>query len=699
MRRRVVLLALLVAAACDDDEPAQQGADAGPDATAADSALADAAPGPPLASPFEDCDPLVPESCAMPWPSSLYLAEDADRETGYTLTFGETTLPANLVGAHISPGPYTRMDGYGLGPPIMAIFPDLDAAALPDEYTVADSLDDDAAVLLLEVGDGAVRRVPWWAELDGNDRGAERTLFVRPAEILKNDTRYVVAFRGLRDTGGVPIPPSEAFAALRDGAATERPLRARQARFDEVFAILAGEGVDRGSLTLAWDFHTASSEALHGPLLHMIDEALEAQPEGPELIVDEVETFLEADDGTGAPFHEFTWLRVRGHFEAPHYMQTAEAAGETGYVFRYGEDGLPEAEGTRTATFWLNVPHSVKDGTPHGLVNYGHGLFGDGRDAVDIGWTRPCGRWPPRPCGAFNSRIGFHEHLVFFAADLVGMSAWDRDANALTIVSDLNLFPWIADRLHQGMLEWVLLARSARRRLQTVPEIADRGIVLDDSQNYYFGRSQGGIFGATYMAVAKDTTRGLLGVPGINYSTILHRSIDFAEFFAVLSAVYTAPPDQAVALAAVQLLWDGTDPVSYYRHISAEPFPGRAARAVIAAPAKGDYQVEVATMEVAARSGVGLAVMADYDGERTVDLVAETPYPHQGSGLVLWHFGNAWPPSGNVPPEEDEWGDPHESPQHLDAHTEQMVHFFRTGEIIDVCDGDPCPAAADRVGD
>ena len=708
--KRCLLLLPLICLACDDDSDGGLPGDA---ASASDGTVAEDSASPldgetvdaglppdlgPLPSPYETCDPLVPESCALPWPSNLYLAEDPDRATGYTLTFGETSLPANITGAHIAPAPYTRLDGYGLGTPVMAIFPNLDVALLPDELRLAESLDPGASVLLLEVTDAGARRVPWWAEGDAHeDDPALRTLFVRPGEILKTNTRYVVAFRGLRDTSGDPIPPSEAFAALRDGAAEAPALRARQARFDEVLALVEAEGVDRAEINLAWDFHTASSDALHGPLLHMVDEALAAQPEGPELTIDEVEEFLAEDDGSGQPVHEHTWLRVRGHFDAPHYMKTEEALGKTGYIFNWGPDRRPEADGTAEATFWLNVPHSAKDGTPHGLVNYGHGLFGDGRDAVDIGWTRPCGRYPPRPCGGFNSRIGFEENLIFLATDMVGMSQWDRVENALTIIQDLSLFPWIADRLHQGMLQYVLLGRAALRRLQDVPEIADRGIVLDTEDLPYFGRSQGGIFGATYVAISPDTERGLLGVPGLNYSTLLHRSTDFAEFFAVLEAVYPARHEQAVGLAAVQLLWDGTDPVSYYRHLSAEPFPGRPVHQVIAAPARGDYQVAVVTLEVAARSNVGLAVMANYDDERQVPLVEETPYPHQGSGLVLWHFDNPWPPAGNLPPPEDEWGDPHESPHQMDVHTRQMVHFFRTGEIIDVCDGEPCPAQADRI--
>jgi hypothetical protein len=34
---------------------------------------------------------------------------------------------------------------------------------------------------------------------------------------------------------------------------------------------------------------------------------------------------------------------------------------------------------------------------------------------------------------------------------------------------------------------------------------------------------QGGIYGGTVMAIAQDITRGVLGVPGMNYSTLLER--------------------------------------------------------------------------------------------------------------------------------------------------------------------------------
>src|SRR5688572_29842002 len=124
MKRRLVLLGALVAAAFV--------------ASASSCKLDPLTDGPdelsPLVIPAEpDCDPLVPEVCGMPFPSSKWLAKDASTKTGYRLTFGPTTLPANDKGVHVDPAPYARLDGFGVGVPAMAFIEGLDASNLPDE--------------------------------------------------------------------------------------------------------------------------------------------------------------------------------------------------------------------------------------------------------------------------------------------------------------------------------------------------------------------------------------------------------------------------------------------------------------------------------------------------------------------------------------------------------------------------------------
>lgn len=678
------LSALLALAACDDDgigagpngeadAAIDQGVDQGADM--ADAALPDLGPtleDHPLALEA-DCDPLVSSVCALPWPSGKFLVADADRVTGKTLQFGATTLPANKDGVQMRPDHYTRLDGYGVGVPLMVILPDLDGDQLLGEADIADTLADDTDIVWLEVSATGTRRIPYYAELDPfAEDPAEQILFVRPAAILKPGTRYVVALRNLKDTAGETILPSKAFAALRDGRAAESPypgLGDRQPEFDAIFAELAAAGVDRGSLQLAWSFNTASSQALHGDMLTIRRKGFEATgPDGPELSLTTIEEYTEEQNAD-------IWLDITGTMKVPHFMEPwgTDMFDRTHWAMHRGPDDAPAQDGWRDADIWIRVPHAAKDGSPQGLVLYGHGQQGRGNQ-VRSGDKGP---------------VANAHDLIFFACDLAGMSEEELNVTP-SILSDMNLFPWIADRLHQGLLDYLLLTRAMMRRAQDTEAFSSRGIMIDDSRVYYSGISQGGIFGASFMALSQDVQHGHLGVPGAHYFTLIGRSRNFALLGTFLSASYPALSDQRVAMIAAQQLWNKTDPVSYYRHISAEPFEDDSPRRVLLTPAKGDPQVSVLTAEWPARSDVGVSILENYDPERSVPLAETATYPHAGSGVVLWQYGNRWPAPGAQPPEDDEAGDPHSTPRRDAAHNQQMVHFWETGEIIDVCDGSPC---------
>lgn len=629
-----------------------------------------------------DCDPILGQGpdlpCAMPWPSNLYLEESSTSETGYVLGFGAASLPANNQGAVPPPENYRHLDGYGPGSQILALFPGIDLTGLASEDHIERSLLPDAPIVLLEDQRGTLRRVPYFVELDSYETDpALQTLFVRPAEILKEATRYVVAFRGLRNRSGAAIAPAPAFVRLRDGNTADVPVLAkRQARFDRVFATLASQGIDKQSLVVAWDFVTASNRALHGDLLAMRDDALSRTGKlGAALKVSGITEYVPMADGSGKPVDADIAVEVRGTFEVPDYLADYRIGTFAGTRLRRDGKGLPTASGTRSPEFWLRIPYSAVDGksTPHGLVLYGHGLLGSGTQVR----------------GGFNGRIANRKNLIYFAADLTGMGS-DDQASVIQILTDVSRFPHLAERLQQGLVEWVLLARGMRERMESLPELAKYKIKVNRDELYYSGISQGGIFGASFVALSPDVERGHLGVPGNNYSLLLQRSTDFTGGFSVvLGAAYPSTRDQAVVLSAIQLLWDATDPVSHYRHLSVEPYPGNRAHHVLLGPARGDYQVAVLSNEILARSGVGVPLLANYDDERTVFAAPGQPYPHSGSGVVLWHFGNPWPAPGNQPP-VDKDDDPHELPRRRDSHNDQLVHFFRTGQIIDVCAGKPC---------
>lgn len=660
------------------------------------------------------CDNLDPSYCSLPWPSRAFLAEDADRQTGYTLTFGAESLPANNGGTHVDPEPYKRMDGYGLGAPAIALFPNIDSSGFPNEYNVAASLEDDADILLLEIAeDGTATRVPYYVDHDlNNDDPTMRPIVVRPAVILKEATRYAVAFRNLVDTDGNAIEPSASFKALLDGTgAADSSIVYRETELNEVLAIVEAQGVERDSLVLAYDWVTASSDGLHGYMLHIRDEVLTDLPNGPDLTVTSVEEFAVPADASNVQPGEDTHMRYRitGTFEAPNYIEVLN--GGLLKQLRIGADGMPEADGTRTADFWVMVPHDA-DTEDHGLMMYGHGLFGEGA----------------RAAASFNRKIGADHNYIVYGASLWGMSETQADGDAFPVVTNLSNFPSLGDQLHQGMAEWLLLARAMRNKFPSLTEVTDRSLQIDTDDSVYSGISQGGIFGPTIVALSPDITLGHAGVPGHTYSVLLHRSVDFEPFFNLLRTAYRDTVEQLIGLHTLQILWNGTDSVSYVRKLSAEPFDEGVVNHMIFAPAKGDFQVAVHQNEVLARTpDLGIALMANYDADRSVDLVTETAYPHTGSGVVLYDFNqeddmgmtwrNAWPEPGNLPPVRGDETcpaacpaagtsfdrakfnccagqccyDAHELPRRRDWHNEQMVHFFRNGgEIIDVCGGDGC---------
>ena len=647
---------------------------AAPEVTQPDSGAGDApAPSdtrPPEPQP-EDCDPLTPTYCALPWPSDLYLRPHHDTQTGLHLAFGPTTLPATIDGDHIDPKPYERLDGYGPSSALLVHFPGLDLSDLPSEGDLSGSLAPDAAIVWLAVGsEGQARRIPYWVELDAQNPDPDAAvLFVRPGVILPEATRQVIGIRGLTDGTGTPFPPSDAFRMLRDGDdVSQTPgLAGREFAFDETFEALAAAGVDRASLQLAWSWYTGSSQGIHGPMLQAADIAYAAVGDlGPELTVTSVDAYTPAENAE-------IGLDVKGTFRAPHFLVEQTHAVGTGWVLDRDLRGNVVQSGWRDAEFWVRIPHGALDGagTPHGLLQYGHGLLGKGSQ-VKSGWL---------------AKVALEHHMIVFACDWTGMASEDQSTAALAAL-DASVFPFLSERVHQGILESVLLARGIRERLLDIPEVAARGVTLAEGELYYYGNSQGGIYGGTYMGVSRDVHLALLGVPGNNYSTLLQRSVDFAVFLVLLKSSYADPTSVAIGLSAVQNLWDQVDPVSYYRHLEAAPFDG-ATRHVLLHQAKGDWQVATVTNEVAARSGLGVALMEHYG--REVSEVTPTAYPHVGSALVSFDFGNPWQPPSNLPTVKDDLGDPHEGPRRLDHANEQMIHFFRSGgEVIDVCGGDGC---------
>ncbi len=221
-----------------------------------------------------------------------------------------------------------------------------------------------------------------------------------------------------------------------------------------------------------------------------------------------------------------------------------------------------------------------------------------------------------------------------------------------------------------------------------------------DGTVFYDGNSQGGILGGAVTAISTEWTRAVLGVPGMNYSTLLQRSSDFSTYETILNPAYPDELDRIIGFPLLQMLWDRAEADGYAEHMTDNPYPGTPAHQVLMQVAFGDHQVANVTADVEARTiGARVRVPALAPG-RSPDVTpywgipAVPTYPWKGSAMVIWDSGNPAPPLGNVAPTEPAYGqDPHENPRRTPAAQLQKSEFLKTdGALIDTCSGAPCLA-------
>src|SRR5690606_24985831 len=319
----------------------------------------------------------------------------------------------------------------------------------------------------------------------------------------------VVAFRGVVDGDDEPIETSATFRSYRDRIETLAPaLEARRPAMEQVFADLDEAGVRRDDLFLAWDFTVASKRNLSERMLHIRDDAFaDLGDEAPAFdVVTVVEPTPEQDPNIAR--------QIEATVEVPLYLTGTGAPGSS---FNWGSSGLPERNGSITAKVTCRVPRSASAENPARISLYGHGLLGR-RTEVNAG----------------NVRSFAQEHnIVFCATDWIGMAEEDL-ANVAGILTNLSNFHTLADRVQQGILNTLFLGRAMKHEdgfaTDAAFQDAEGAPLIAPGALFYDGNSQGAIIGGAATAVAQDWTRAVLGVPGMNYSLLLHRSSDWPVY-------------------------------------------------------------------------------------------------------------------------------------------------------------------------
>jgi hypothetical protein len=281
-----------------------------------------------------------------------------------------------------------------------------------------------------------------------------------------------------------------------------------------------------------------------------------------------------------------------------------------------------------------------------------------------------------------------------------GMGEDDQEWLLTHVVTNFGNFWMMAERIMQGTVNSLVLARSFKGACATLPELmVDVGgtptLVYDPDQMHYYGISQGGIFGATVAALTNDIERFALQVGAVSYPIMINRSYDFNVFEVIFKSWYPDKVDRDFLIVASASAWDPTDPATYVSHLLTDPLPGTtlAPKRIYYHVSLYDAQVSNVASDIAART-MGLqylrsSVYEPWDME-AVDGPVDSAY-------VIFSLDTVEPiPMGAQSPLED--NDAHNDLRYLDPFLMQLEAFLAPdGQVVDTCPMSSCALTNTRM--
>jgi hypothetical protein len=654
--RSVLVVALGSLLGCSDPAPATP-ADGG---VAADTGAAADVP----AAARAECNPLgFPEVCMQPFPSAYYQAADGQLAlpaAAMPVSTGRTSNGSEPV--PLNPAAWNRLDGFSPGGALSVYFPQrIDPATLVSHTDLAASLAATGSTALVDMTSG--QRVLHFAEVDVTAReGRSQSLIIRPMVRLIPGHRYAVAITSaVRAVGGGALTVPPGFAAILAGDTARDPRLARVApRYTDIFAALERAGVPRSSLTLAWDYTTATDRWLTAPVLGMRDAAMTMVGErGLGFTVTQVEE----------DFNVNILRRITGTIRVPSFI---EGADDNARLSR-GADGAPRFVRVVDVPFVAMVPRSAMTRGPLPLIQFGHGLLGSA--VGELGGAMDTGNYVQH----FINEQGF----VVIATNWTGLSFPDV-TTAIHALSDFNYLPAISDQLQQSLVNAMVLYRTGRAQFGEHAAFQVNGrAAFDPARAYYFGISLGGIMGTAFMGYSPDCRRGVLNVPGANWGLLLQRSSNFALYSLAFND-YENPAEQQVLFNLAQSLFDPADPLNVAPHLLADRLPGVPEKSLLFQEAVNDASVNNLSTELLARAAnVPLLVPAPRMPYGLSTTMGPAP-----SALTIWDEHPTPAPSGTNQPASS--NPTHGTARAIPALVRQIATFLTPdGQVTQTCDG-PC---------
>lgn len=673
-------------------------------------------PGAPVTRSFEtieldnpdECDVLNNSRCLYPFPSSHFLSPDPTKPSGRRLDFPAAGLPV-VNGPPVLPTQFLAIDGFSPTPTIQVHFPagvSLFASNAPRlippafssptppphvgiRMTDERSLEADSPTVLLRASTG--ERVLHFVEMDARALGSPelQALIIRPGKSLVPGERYIVAIRGLVSPGGAPVEAEPAFAALRDGRISDiGGIETRRAHFeDEIFPVLDAAGIARNELIVAWDFAVQTDEGLTHHALSMRDDSFvwlqaELDADNQTFVVDSVEGDC-AVAGTD-------WTIVRGTYEVPLFL-TADPEADINSIGMLNVDSNddPVQNGVTNPPFTIGIPCEAfaLGAPPTPPLVIGHGLFGTGEGMIEglVDGTLPANTYIG---GATNWRGLSSADLVWVGLEIIGVSD-----------NKFDNFPALPDRLKQGQINTVLLARMMKNGVFNVDPAFQRtdgsGVFPGPAtEMFYYGISLGGIMGAWFAAMTPDIERLSIDVPAMNFAMLLQRSTQFVDFEVLLTLIgLTDPMDTLLVLSLNHEIWVRSEPAGYVTHITSNPLPGTNAKKILMTVAWLDKQVSNQASEILARSleipNLDASIQQGFPGIPDVvgpvdsamviydtgwyDIYDIAQYAQEGSGSLIPLLANLLPSSKC---------DPHAARLTIPDSQTQLAAFLQVGGVV-----------------
>ena len=583
---------------------------------------------------------------------------------GSHIAIPKEAMPVNVDMVAVDPAPLERWDGFSPTGPMLVMFPNGVAGDnLPSFKNPDESLAADSPIVLLDVDTG--ERTPFFAEIDQNtSEPTKRALIIRPLARLHGGAHYAVALRNtLKDLDGKPLPVSPAFAALRDGKSFDHP-RWKQltAKSKDMFTALAAAGVDKSQLVLAWDFMTATDSFLQHDMLTMRDAAIPAMgATGANL----------SFTATAQPPITGISASYLGTFKSPNFLTDGE--NDDSIIMR-DASGDPMLSGLRDAQFAALIPDCTT--IPRPTIIFGHGLFGSAKEYLSDSFVQSLAK---QYC--FN----------IIAGDFIGLTSRQLQLAPLA-VNDMNRGSQITEKLGQSIIDFIALETIARGPMAAAPEFKTNGMaVIDPAKVFYVGGSLGGIMGNTFMAYDPNITRGVLAVPGGDWSLLFERSNAWHLLMGAAQGSYSDPEVYQLNIAFLGMAMEPYDPITTAAHVLHDPLPGVPAKTILIWYTMGDCLVSNIATELVART-MGIDMLAP----NVKDVWHLTPKAGPlVSGINVYNdHPTPLPPETNVPPVTD--NGTHSGINRKASALREVEKFLLEDTVVQTCQvGSGGPVACD----